>query len=326
MNNQLTKYVSGGQNIELSDKIIKQYLVSGDADKVTDQEVQMFLSLCKFEQLNPFLKDVYLIKFGTAPATMVTAKKVFMKRAARNPKYQGHEVGMADDGQSAWAKVYVEGHVVPVTVEVDLDEYVGKKQNGTITDMWQKKKKTMLKKVALVQALREAFPEDVGNMYVAEEFQSNNPVDITPESKASTVKPANEPEPTKDEKKTASKLKEQAKTISGKDDGDVVEKLNFLLDVYSAGDKAVWTETLKEISIFGKEGDEKWLSNLTSKTSVKWARASYGKLKTKMTEEYSLPDNCPFKSDGCEDLAKDGDQGVCVRTGKACPFDADVEF
>ena len=162
--------LDGGDEIKLSPQIVKQYLVSGDASKVSDQEVMMFMALCKFQKLNPFLKEAYIIKYGTAPATIVTGKEAFLKRAKRNPKYQGHKTGINDESTVAWAEVFVEGYLHPIRCEVDYDEYAGRKRDGSITEMWEKKKRTMLKKVALVQSLREAFPDDFGGMYSEDEL------------------------------------------------------------------------------------------------------------------------------------------------------------
>jgi len=81
MENKMIEYKSmTGQSIALSPMIVKQYLVNGDEGKITDQEIQMFLELCKYQQLNPFLREAYLIKYGNAPATMVTGKETFLKR------------------------------------------------------------------------------------------------------------------------------------------------------------------------------------------------------------------------------------------------------
>ena len=51
-----------------------------------------------------------------------------------------------------------------------LKEYIGRKSDGTVNEQWTKRPATMIRKVALVQALREAFPETLGAMYAAEEF------------------------------------------------------------------------------------------------------------------------------------------------------------
>jgi len=68
-----------------------------------------------------------------------------------------------------WAKVYVKGWQVPLMMTVSFDEYVGRKSNGEVNQQWSTKPASMIRKVAVVQALREAFPEDLGGMYTAEE-------------------------------------------------------------------------------------------------------------------------------------------------------------
>jgi hypothetical protein len=66
----------------------------------------------------------------------------------------------------------------------------------------------MIRKVALVQSLREAFPEDVGGLYEAEELGideknlDKTPVDL---SKAIDITPKS-PEPTKEPEKTKTHL------------------------------------------------------------------------------------------------------------------------
>lgn len=186
----ITEYECGGQMVKLSPSIIKNYLVNGNG-AVTDQEAMMFLSLCKFQKLNPFLREAYLIKYGNQPATIVTGKEAFLKRAVRNPNYAGHEAGIVVtvdetgdyiervgtivlDGETlvgGWAKVYVKGWTVPLMVTVAFDEYCQRKSDGTPMSNWATKPSTMIRKVALVQALREAFPEDLGRLYTADEQQ-----------------------------------------------------------------------------------------------------------------------------------------------------------
>ena len=50
-------------DLKLSPEIVKKYLVNGNGS-ITDSECAMFLALCKYQNLNPFLKEVYLIKYG----------------------------------------------------------------------------------------------------------------------------------------------------------------------------------------------------------------------------------------------------------------------
>lgn len=193
-NSSVVEYESNGEKIKLSPQIIRNYLVSGGGN-VTDQEVMMFLMLCKSQHLNPFMKEAYLIKFGTSPATIVTGKDVFTKRAKRNPKYKGKEAGIIvqviETGEitnregtfyipgeerivGGWAKVYIDGYEKPEYASVSFDEYAGRKSNGELNSQWATKPATMIRKVALVQALREAFPEDFGGLYGPEEIQEAN--------------------------------------------------------------------------------------------------------------------------------------------------------
>ena len=70
-----------GEKIILSPQIVRDYLVSGDKERVSLQEIVMFINLCKYAGLNPWLKEAYCIKYGNEPATMVVGKEAFTKRA-----------------------------------------------------------------------------------------------------------------------------------------------------------------------------------------------------------------------------------------------------
>jgi len=63
-----------GEEVTLSPDVVKRYLVSGDPSKVSDQEVMMFLKLCQYQRLNPFLNEAYLVKFGNEPAQIIVGK------------------------------------------------------------------------------------------------------------------------------------------------------------------------------------------------------------------------------------------------------------
>jgi phage recombination protein Bet len=193
MNNSLNdkkektiEYESNGAIVKLSSDIVKKYLVNGNGN-VSDQEVVMFLNLCKAQHLNPFLREAYLIKYGTAPASIITGKEVFTKRARRNESYAGHEAGVivqrkdasieyragtlllkGEDLVGGWAKVHIKGDSVPLEITVTFSEYCLYK-DGKPASNWAVKPATMIRKVALVQALREAFPEDLQGMYDAAE-------------------------------------------------------------------------------------------------------------------------------------------------------------
>ena len=171
---------SRGQDVRLSPDIVRRYLVQGQGN-VTDQEMAMFLGLCKYQGLNPFLREVYLIKYGSAPASIVVGKEAFLKRAQSIDACKGYRAGVIAvlDGREirtdgylpagaelvgGWAEISIAGWQIPFMLSVSLSEY------DTGKSIWGTKSATMIRKVALVQALREAFPDTFGGMYSQEEL------------------------------------------------------------------------------------------------------------------------------------------------------------
>lgn len=188
MKDKAIEFQVNGESVKLSPSIVRNYLVNGNGN-ITDQEVAYFMNLCKYQKLNPLTKEVYLIKYGSSPATIVTGKDAMTKRAMRNPSYAGQQAGvivlnketreltyrqgaLVLEGESlvgGWAKVYVKGYQIPIESAVSFTEYVQMK-DGQPNSMWRSKPGTMIRKVALVQALREAFPEDLGGLYDSSEM------------------------------------------------------------------------------------------------------------------------------------------------------------
>ena len=186
MNNSLTKitYETSLGTVDLDFQTVKNYLVRGQADKITDQEVILFMKTCQAQKLNPFAQgEAYLIKFGNEPAQMVVGKDAYMRRAEENPSYRGHKSGIVvlrgeqviqKEGTclypgetllGGWCRVHRtrNGSEEECFKEVSLKEYDKGQAN------WKTKPCTMIEKVAVSQALRSAFPTDYEGMYVAEE-------------------------------------------------------------------------------------------------------------------------------------------------------------
>ena len=180
----VTRYVPN-----LTPEIVKKYI----NQNANEQEIYFFLELCKSQQLNPFMKEAFLIKYGTSdPASMVVAYQVFIKRAEKNSAYNGFKAGIivldADkkityregafyvEGESilgGWCEVYRKDRSTPSRIEVAFNEYVGRKSNGEINRQWKEKPATMIRKVPIAQAHRDAFPDELGRLYVAEEFAAD---------------------------------------------------------------------------------------------------------------------------------------------------------
>jgi len=195
--NEIIKYQWQGQDIELTKQDVKN-LISTNPN-VTDKEIEIFRQLCKFQKLNPYVKEAYLIKYGAYPATIVVGKEVFTKRAENNPNFDGYEIkdnykaGMKLSEFEVSCSVYRKNLTHPISVTVSYPEYVGTNSKGEVNKMWKSKPRTMLRKVALMQTLREAFPTALGGLYEEHEIDQQaipKEVDITPktEVKAEGVK------------------------------------------------------------------------------------------------------------------------------------------
>lgn len=194
-----------GANITVTADDVRN-LICPSADQ---KEVALFLQLCKSQRLNPFVKDAYLVKYGSNPAQMITNYQVFNRRACKNENYAGIENGVVvlrngeivhKDGSAVykaagetllggWAKVYFKDNRKPAYAEVALDDYSTGKSN------WSKMPGVMIEKCAKAAAWRLAFPDDFQGMYVSEEMQQAQPQQV--ESYTEPVQAFADPAPIK---------------------------------------------------------------------------------------------------------------------------------
>ena len=171
----------------------------GDAITITSEDVRMhicpqanakevayFMELCRAQRLNPFLNEAYLVKFQGKPAQIMVAHKALVKRAERHPEYDGMEHGVVvmRDGAvhqeqrgayypeagevllGGWAKVYRKDRRMPIYAERSFKSMNKGQAN------WKSMPDVMIDKCAQAAALREAFPDELRDMYVREEMGS----------------------------------------------------------------------------------------------------------------------------------------------------------
>ncbi len=188
-----------GQHLTVSFADIRNFI----EPKATDTECKIFLETCKAYHLNPFTKEAYLIHYDnkndSAASTIVLGKNCYLQMAERHTQYDGFEAGVVvldremgeiyhregsfvfegEELLGGWAKVYRKDRSRPSYEEVKLGEY------DTGKSLWASKKATMIRKVALVHALREAFPTTFGSLY----DESEIPVHIDAEGTAREINP-----------------------------------------------------------------------------------------------------------------------------------------
>ena len=183
MKNEIVSYQSlDGKLVKITPQSVIEVITKGN-ENITDSEVETFINLCKFQQLNPFINEAYLLKYDNKkPATMVVAKEALQKRAELNAQYDGQEDGIVVVDKNGnerdivgaivpqgytlyggWCKVYRKDRRIPTTVRVSFKEY------NKCQSLWLTIPSTMIREVAIAQALRSAFPNALSNMYVEEE-------------------------------------------------------------------------------------------------------------------------------------------------------------
>ena len=168
---------AGGDHFSVSFEDVRHFICA----KATDAECKIFLETCRAYRLNPFTREAYLIHYDNknddTPCTIVLGKNCYLQMAERHPAYDGFEAGVivlndsdveyregsivyeGEELLGGWAKVYRKDRSRPNYEEVKFSEY------NTGKNLWASKPATMIRKVALVHALREAFPSTYGLTY-----------------------------------------------------------------------------------------------------------------------------------------------------------------
>jgi len=161
-----------GEEVSLTGSDVAKYISTDES--VTEKEVFMFLNMCRYLRLNPFLKEIYLVKYRGSPAVFVVSYQALLRRAQENPNFDGYETRI--EGQfpdlTATAVVYRKDRSKPVEVSVKYAEAVKKVVDRTgkavPNAMWASMPEWMLRKVTLARALKESFPNLIGNAMVHE--------------------------------------------------------------------------------------------------------------------------------------------------------------
>ena len=166
------------------------------AKKATNEEFAIFVNLGKATGLSPFLREIWLVKYGDSPASIFIGRDGYRKSAQANPNYDfhhsdavysndnfkvvngefHHEYCLKDRGVliGAYSITKRKSSSRPHHVFVELKEYDKQQSN------WKTMKATMIKKVAEAQCLRMAFQELFANTYCPEEYE---PIDNSQEGK-----------------------------------------------------------------------------------------------------------------------------------------------
>jgi len=165
------------------------------APQLTNQEFGMFVGLGKSLGANPFLREIWAVKYGNSEAQIFLGRDFYRRKAQEQTEYKGHQVdaiysndefkmsggnpehsySLQDRGNliGAYAIVHRSDNE-PFFLTVKFEEY------STGKALWKSKPETMIKKVAEAQALRGAFQGVFAGTYDQSEEWVDEEIDKNP--------------------------------------------------------------------------------------------------------------------------------------------------
>jgi phage recombination protein Bet len=159
------------EDFQISAAEVKKFI----CPTATDQELFMFMGIAKSYGLNPLKREIHFVKrkfkdsqgnWKESGSTIV-GYEVYIKRAERTGRLDGWKVWIEKDdiGEKAIIEIKRKDQSMPLIWEVYRKEF------DTEKSVWLKMPTFMLKKVAIAQGFRMAFPDDLGGMpYIPEEM------------------------------------------------------------------------------------------------------------------------------------------------------------
>lgn len=146
-----------------------QLITNTVARNASPAELQLFLYRCRNMGLDPLKPgQVHFIKYGANPGSIVVGIEGVRLISERTGKKAGVNRGVIKDASGnligAWCEVHRKDWPKPAREEVPFAEY------NTGSGNWKKMPETMIKKVAEAAALRMAFPDVLGGVYIEEEM------------------------------------------------------------------------------------------------------------------------------------------------------------
>jgi len=164
---------------------------------LTDQEFSIFMNIGKATNLNPFLREIWAVKYDSkSAASIFIGRDGYRKVAQANPEYDYHVVESVYENDQfsrendevkhsysltnrgalvgAYCSVKRKNSSKPCFVFVKLQEY------NTGKSVWGQKPETMIKKVAEAQGLRMAFQSLFAGTYDESENWKEKSITVEP--------------------------------------------------------------------------------------------------------------------------------------------------
>ncbi len=151
------------------------------AKGTTNAEFGLFLYQAWRLDLDPLTKEIWCVKYGNEPAAIFASFSGIQKKAMKSGEWDGYEISMdppvlknGEYPQSVTCTMYRKGVSHPVVFTARWAEFARYKKDGTLQSNWQSMPTIMLRKCAIANAIRQAFPDHVGSIYTPEEMPNDH--------------------------------------------------------------------------------------------------------------------------------------------------------
>lgn len=187
MSQEIVAQAQSQGEIKINEEEVKAYI----APNASDSELYFFCSIAKAYGLNPFKREIHFVKYGNQPGQTIVGYETYIKRAERTGLLDGWSVGIDKDdvGEKAVLEIHRKDRNYSFRWEAYRKEF--DKQQST----WKTMPFFMLKKVAISQGFRLAFPEEIGGMpYTPDEINAGTSEALCGASQSTQSAPEKNPE------------------------------------------------------------------------------------------------------------------------------------
>ena len=155
---------------DVTRELLVKYLDTfGLAAELTNEEKEQFIQVAIAYQLDPFRREIHCVPYGQGEyrkLSLIVGYEVYLKRAESTGRLNGWAVWTEGTGEEmkAVVEIHRKDWATPFRHEVPWLEAAQYNREGKLTAFWRRMPKFQLKKVAISQGFRLAFPDDLGGL------------------------------------------------------------------------------------------------------------------------------------------------------------------
>lgn len=178
--------VKGKENV-IDEQTIKDYLFGSDT-KLNEKQQALFINIAKSFNLNPFKREIYAIPYERNVNTngkrekvqdiqIITGYQVYIEKAEQTWLLDWWNVEIKkENGKVSWAEItiYRKDFNHPFKRYVWINEFMKTNRDWEPISSWKIMPEFMIKKIAIGQGFRLAFPSHLNGMpYLQEEISEH---------------------------------------------------------------------------------------------------------------------------------------------------------